>query len=89
MKSIRIIVRGKVQGVFFRKYSFDRASKLGLTGFVFNLSDGNVMIEATGETNALEDLVNWCRQGSPGADVEEVEVAALPLTNYNGFSIRY
>ncbi len=89
LQTVRIIVSGKVQGVFFRKYTFDVASKLGVTGYVMNMPGGNVKIEASGDEKLLEDLVSWCRSGSPGAEVEEVEVTKLPLTNYSGFTIRY
>jgi acylphosphatase len=89
INTVRILVSGRVQGVYFRKYTFDTAARLGLTGYVMNQPDGKVRIEATGEEAVLNSLISWCRSGSPGAEVQEVEVTKLPLTQYNGFTIRY
>lgn len=89
MQTVRIIIRGKVQGVFFRKYAFETAIKLGIDGFVQNDSDGNVIIEATGEKQILDRLVQWCYGGSPRSEVEQVEVSEIPEKDFQGFTIRY
>jgi len=72
---LHLVVSGRVQGVAFRAYTVDEASRLGLAGWVRNLPDGRVEAEAEGERSAVEALVAWCRRGPPAAMVEAVEVA--------------
>ncbi len=70
---VRILVSGLVQGVAFRAYTVDEARRLGVAGWVRNLADGRVEVEAEGEQRALEALVAWCRRGPPAAVVDDVE----------------
>lgn len=73
-KRIHIIVRGIVQGVGFRSFIARRARMLGLRGFVRNLPDGySVEIVAEGDENALRTLLEYAKEGPPGAVVENVE----------------
>ena len=74
-KRVRIVVRGRVQGVFFRAYTMEKARSLGVVGWVKNRDDGSVEIVAEGERAKLEELLEWARQGPPDARVEEVDVA--------------
>lgn len=69
-----ILVRGKVQGVFFRASAMSEAQRLGLTGWVKNLPDGAVEAVAEGERARVEEFVLWCRRGPPAARVDDVEV---------------
>lgn len=85
-RSIR--VTGRVQGVSFRAYVADEARRLGLTGFVRNDRDGSVLIEAEGESAALDRLVAWCHRGSPSARVTGVEVASREPIGSREFAIR-
>jgi acylphosphatase len=71
---VNVIVTGRVQGVFFRASTLERAQSLNLTGWVKNLPDGSVEVMAEGSRYALEDLVTWCRQGPPDAEVADVIV---------------
>lgn len=87
MKHLDITVTGKVQGVFFRKYTQAKAQELGLKGTVKNLPDGSVHIEAEGTEEQLGKLVDWCDEGSPNASVEDVQVTEGELKNYPDFSI--
>lgn len=89
MHTVHIIIRGKVQGVFFRKYAFETAIKLGIDGFVKNDGGGNVVIEAAGEKDNVDKFVQWCHEGSPRSEVEQVEVSEIPERDYQGFTIRY
>jgi acylphosphatase len=73
-KHIAIRVHGKVQGVFFRASTQEKAQELGLTGFVRNEPDGTVYLEAEGDTEALKKLEQWVHQGPRHARVEKVEV---------------
>jgi len=73
MKSYNISVKGKVQGVWFRKYTQEKATELGLSGFVMNKNDGSVYIETTGKEEILNDFVNWLKtKGSPLSKVDQV-----------------
>ena len=73
-----ILVKGRVQGVFFRVSTARTATELGIRGHVENLMDGNVRIVAEGTTENLEKLIEWCREGPPRAKVESVEFKWLP-----------
>lgn len=89
MKTIQITVTGKVQGVFFRAYTEKKAKELGLTGFVRNQADGSVFIEASGNDQALQELVTWCHTGSPLSSVKTVEEHEIEsASNYSDFHIK-
>lgn len=88
-KQIQIKVTGKVQGVFYRDYTIQKATALGITGFVKNMPDGFVYIEAFGDDEALSLFVDWCYTGSPKAEVENVEVEEMNIiSNFSGFEMR-
>lgn len=70
----RIFVSGRVQGVFYRKYTALKATELGVTGFVRNLPDGRVEILAEGTKEQIGALEAWCHRGSPKAQVTAVDV---------------
>ncbi len=72
---VRVLVSGMVQGVAFRAYTVDEARRLGVAGWVRNLADGRVEVEAEGDRRALEALVAFCRHGPPAARVDDVEAA--------------
>ena len=72
MNAIHIIVSGKVQGVFYRKNTQQKAQELGVSGTVQNLSDGTVEIYASGEEEDLKTLLWWTHSGSPSAEVNSV-----------------
>lgn len=72
-KQVHLIVRGHVQGVFFRAATQHEARRLGLAGWVRNLGDGSVEILAQGESSALAELVTWSQHGPAGAWVERVD----------------
>ncbi len=85
--TISITVSGKVQGVFFRQNTKEKAIALGITGSVQNLHDGNVHITATGTREQLDELTAWCRQGPRRAIVKNIITKDLPLQSFNDFSI--
>jgi acylphosphatase len=87
LQTYSITVTGKVQGVYYRQSTKEKAIALGLTGYVKNLPDGSVQIMASGNTDQLLQLVLWCRQGPARAIVEEVQVETLPPTLFMGFRI--
>ena len=87
MKTIRLTIKEKVQGVFYRATSKDVADQLGIKGWVKNLPDDNVEIKATASEEILQKFMNWCNQGPPRAKVNDVIVEELSLEEFNGFSI--
>ena len=89
--SVHAIVYGRVQGVYFRAFSLRKARELGLTGYVCNLPDWNAIeVQAEGERNKLERLIDYLKGGPPGARVERVEANWSEHTgSYSNFSVRY
>ena len=85
-----VYVNGRVQGVFFRSETQDEAMRHGLTGWVRNLADGRVEAVFEGEKELVEKLIDFCRQGPPGARVTNFEVAWENYTGeFRGFRVRY
>lgn len=78
MATVRFLVSGRVQGVFFRASTRTQALRLGLTGHARNLPDGAVEVVASGEPAALDALADWLRQGPPAARVQAVTREPLP-----------
>jgi len=70
---VLILVKGRVQGVYFRASAAQTAAGLGIRGCVENLADGSVRIVAEGMTEKLERLIEWCKEGPPRAEVKSVE----------------
>ena len=89
MKHLNIKVTGKVQGVFYRDSTVEQARLLGITGIVKNLSDGSVYIQAEGDPQSLEELVQWCRSGPRMASVENVLVEEGDIQHFNSFEITF
>ncbi len=91
LASVRAIVYGYVQGVLFRDFTLRRARELGLAGYVRNLPSGTaVEVQAEGEREKLEKLIEQLRVGPPGAEVEKVEASWSEYSgSYTSFSIRY
>jgi acylphosphatase len=85
----RAYVSGRVQGVWFRAATVERASALGLAGYARNLVDGRVEVLAIGEGGAVDRLIEWLHRGPPAAEVAAVEVEAVdPVPVVAGFSRR-
>ncbi|HYI41017.1 MAG TPA: acylphosphatase [Allosphingosinicella sp.] len=77
MSGRRVRIYGRVQGVFFRGWTKDKALVLGVRGWVRNRHDGSVELVASGEEKAVEALVAACRTDPPAAQVERVEVEVV------------
>ena len=88
MKRAEVVVRGAVQGVFFRVETRDRARSLGLAGWVRNAPDGSVEAVFEGDDERVESMVDWCRRGPRGARVQDVDVTWTEVQSEDGFSIR-
>ena len=87
MKTIRLTIKGKVQGVFYRATAKDIADQLGIKGWVRNLPNNNVEITATAAEELLQEFIAWCKEGPPRAKVDDVIVEELNLEEFNGFRI--
>jgi acylphosphatase len=87
-RRVRVLVRGRVQGVFFRAEARARAESLGLAGSVQNLPDGSVEAVFEGEADRVDSMVDWCRRGPAGASVEDMEVSPEEPTGKHGFDVR-
>lgn len=85
---LQIIVKGRVQGVYFRVYTQKQALKLGVRGFVRNLANGDVEIVAGAAPDVMQQFLAWCRRGPILAKVEELVVNPhLPEQALVGFEI--
>ncbi len=86
---IAIRVEGRVQGVAFRANVRREAQKAGVRGWVRNIPDGSVEAALYGETDAIRQVVDFCRTGPPGARVDRLERLADPLEDMPpGFTVR-
>ena len=87
-KQVRILVSGRVQGVFFRASAREEAKRRQINGFARNLPNGGVEIVGEGEEKDLKEMIAWCHKGPGGAAVEEVEIEWTEAAHkFNGFWI--
>jgi acylphosphatase len=85
----RVVVSGRVQGVFFRASTKDVAVRWGVRGYVRNLHDGRVEAVLQGDRAAVERVVAFMREGPPGAHVEAADVEwRSTMEAFDGFSVR-
>jgi acylphosphatase len=75
----RCFISGRVQGVFYRASTRQKATELGCSGYARNLPDGRVEVLAVGEPQAVQGLLDWLWRGSPASEVKLVEVQELAL----------
>lgn len=87
MKSIRLIVSGKVQGVFFRDSTRRKANDLGIVGYVRNLDDGNVEVVAQGNEEKLGDLINFIKNNPGRSKVENIKIHNKMPKKFKSFKI--
>jgi acylphosphatase len=85
-----IFISGRVQGVFFRSETRDEAKKLGVKGWVRNLPDGKVEAVFEGEQENVKELINFCKRGTLGARVTNVDIIWENYTGeFRNFEVRY
>ncbi|TDG37741.1 acylphosphatase [Pedobacter changchengzhani] len=87
MKHIKIKIKGKVQGVFFRASTKAVADQMGVKGFVKNEKDGSVYVEAEADEITLDVFKEWCNEGPEKSKVENVEIIEGELKNYRNFDV--
>ncbi|MCL7413762.1 MAG: acylphosphatase [ANME-2 cluster archaeon] len=87
---IRVLITGRVQGVYFRHHTMHKAVELGLKGWVRNRKDGNVEAVFEGAPEQVNEMVHWCRTGPPHANVTDVEEnREEPAGETGPFRIKY
>lgn len=84
-KSVQLF--GKVQQVGFRYYVYRIACELGVKGYVKNMSNGSVLIEAEGEDHVMDVFVDHCKKGSPNSMISDCETNQIKVKNYKDFRI--
>jgi acylphosphatase len=87
MQTVHLVIKGKVQGVFFRASTKEKANELGIKGWVKNMPDGNVEVLAAGNKDQLENFIEWCRRGPTQAIVSDVVVSNAEESFLNEFRI--
>jgi len=84
----RVVVHGRVQGVFFRGSTAERAREVGVSGWVRNRPDGTVEAVFEGSAEQVAEMVRYCRQGPPWARVERIEEFEEAPEDLGGFGVR-
>jgi acylphosphatase len=87
MPTVHLLIKGRVQGVFFRATAKDVANEIGVTGWVKNTEEGDVEITATGSDAQLRRFIEWCKAGPPKAIVTDVLVTNEEETNFENFEV--
>lgn len=87
-QAIRATVRGRVQGVGFREAAVRRAHQAGALGWVRNAEDGSVAVHAEGTGAAVDELLEFLREGPPAAEVEDIEVESTKVEGHEQFAVR-
>lgn len=87
MPTVHVVIKGRVQGVYFRASAKDVADEIGVTGWVKNTEEGDVEIMATGTREQLRKLVDWCKVGPRRAVVTEVAVTDQEETSFKAFDV--
>jgi acylphosphatase len=86
-RRVRVVVTGRVQGVFFRASCAREAVARGLAGWVRNRYDGAVEASFEGDRDAVAAMIDWCRSGPPGASVVGVEISDEAPAGERGFRV--
>ncbi|HUS02645.1 MAG TPA: acylphosphatase [Chitinophagaceae bacterium] len=87
MPTIHLLIKGEVQGVFYRATAKKMAEKLNITGWIKNTKAGDVEAMATGEQQDLDEFINWCKKGPEKAEVEDVIITQEKETSFNDFEV--
>jgi len=89
MYKVRLLISGRVQGVYFRVFTRKKALQLGVKGYTRNTTDGQVEIVAVAEEHTLEQFIKWCHKGPITARVEQVTLVPIETDEvFTGFEIR-
>ncbi len=83
------VVSGRVQGVYYRSSTEKVAQKIGITGWVRNMPNGDVEVTACGDEEQIQELVGWMRQGPSLAKVDSLVQESIELEEFPNFEVRY
>jgi acylphosphatase len=86
-KSIRLYIKGIVQGIFYRNFIKENAEKLNIKGFVRNLEDGRVEVFLEGDSDAVNKMTELCKQGPKTSKIENVEIKEERFQDFKEFKI--
>ena len=87
MKTVHLLISGKVQGVFFRESARKLAEKINIKGWIKNTSDEKVEAMISGDVNDVNDFINWCYTGPERAEVTDVIVSQQAQTSFEKFKV--
>lgn len=87
MKTLRIKIKGVVQGVFFRKFVKENAEKLGIRGYVRNLEDGSIELVIEGKDEKVNELLDKCKKGPKYSEIKDIEIEEINHQGLEGFRI--
>lgn len=85
--TVHLLIKGKVQGVFYRASAKDVAEQLNLTGWIRNTSEGDVESVVTGDEDLVNEFIEWCKKGPGKAKVKKVVVSEKEAEQFVSFSI--
>lgn len=88
MKQVKVVIKGKVTGVFFRAFINEKANELGLLGYVKNTEENNVEAVFQGTEEKINQVISYCYQGSSQSKVEDVKSTEEPLEKFTIFEIK-
>lgn len=90
LQRIHAIITGRVQGVGFRQTTKQKASEIGITGWVMNRKDGGVEVIAEGSADVMDSFLDYLSQGPPSARVDNVRhINETPTGEFDGFKVTY
>jgi len=87
MQTVNLLIKGKVQGVYYRNAAKEEADKSGVTGWVKYISEGRVEAMASGNEKQLQKFIEWCRRGPEKAIVTDVIITPLSWQKFNDFTV--
>jgi acylphosphatase len=87
MPTYHLLIKGRVQGVFYRATAKEVAKNLGIRGWIKNTNDGNVEAVVTGTELLMQNFIAWCRSGPKEAQVNDVLITEQPETEFEKFTI--
>lgn len=87
MPTVQLLIKGKVQGVFYRATARQIADRIGITGWIKNTREGNVEATVSGTEEQLKKFISWCKKGSEKAVVDEVVITEKEETLFDEFVV--
>ncbi len=86
-KSVRLYIKGTIQGVFYRSFVKENAERYNVKGFVRNLEDGRVEVFLEGNADDVNKMIELCKKGPKHSQIKDVEIKQEPFQGFNNFKI--